>query len=109
MQEEQQITTISGCLLRLLWIMLGPAFLFICAVVIGVQKASFPGAFDIIYGILVILISLARVIEDAKASSTPAEPSVTPVPSGNKLSPALKYLAVFIPIAIGLWLLAHLI
>jgi len=106
MAEEQQMTTLSGCLVRLLWMMIGPAFLMVCLVLIAMQKVSFPSILDIIYGILVIFISLARWIDRPKPSAVPSETSTQP---GSGLRPALLYNAIFLPVAIGLWVLARLI
>lgn len=107
--QEEQMTSLSGCLLRLLWMMVGPALLFICAVFIAAQKVPFPGTFDIVYGILVIFISIARWADRPKPSTLTSEPSVTPTQSASILRSALVYNAIFIPIAIGLWVLARLI
>jgi hypothetical protein len=89
MSEEEPMTSLSGCLLRLLWMMVGPVFLFICAMLIAAQKAPFPGTFDIAYGILVIFISIARWVDRPKPLTVPAEPSVTPTQSGSGLRSAL--------------------
>ena len=102
MSPDSEITTLSGCLGRVIWFALGPALLLICAVVIASsQPAAIPGVLDIIYGGLLVIIIFARLLD------LPPKAKAEEYKVG--MDSALKYISVLSFSAIGLWLLVHFV
>ena len=102
MSQDSEITSMSGCLARMLWIIVGPALLIVCAFVIASsQAAAIPGVLDIIYGGLSVVIVVARLLD------RPPKAKADEYKTG--LDSALKYISVLSFSAIGLWLLAHFV
>ena len=102
MSQDSEINSMSGCLARLFWIIVGPALLLVCAFVIASsQPAAIPGVLDIIYGGLLALVIIARLV-DRPPKSKPEEYKAG-------MDSALKYISVLSFSAIGLWLLVHFV
>jgi len=102
MGQDSEITSLSGCLARVFWIILGPVLLVICAVVITMTpQVSFPGVLDIIYCGLLVVIIVARLLD------RPPKEKTEEYKAG--LDSALKYISTLSFGAIGLWLLAHFV
>jgi hypothetical protein len=102
MSQDSEITSMSGCLARVVWIIVGPALLLICVVVIALTPGvSFPGVLDLIYGGLLVFVIFARFMD-----RPPKEPTEE-YKAG--MDSALKYISTLSFCAIGLWLLAHFV
>lgn len=113
MNKDQEMTTLGGCLIRIFWIFLGPAFLFICVIAIIAQRVSFPSALDIAYGIIFILTITARIIDQPRQ---PVLPSGSPVIDKQmkeqyraELRSIFRYCIIFTLTVIGLWVIAHFV
>ncbi|HLD36381.1 MAG TPA: hypothetical protein VJC37_06635 [Planctomycetota bacterium] len=102
MSQDSEINTMGGCLARLFWIILGPAFLLVFSLVIASsQPAAIPGVLDIIYGGLLVIIIFARLLD------LPPKAKAEEYKVG--MDSALKYISVLSFSAIGLWLLVHFV
>lgn len=102
MSQGSEITSMSGCLARMFWIIVGPALLLVCAFVIASsQPAAIPGVLDIIYGGLLVVIIIARLLDRPPKAKTEEHKA--------GMDSALKYISILSFIAIGLWLLAHFV
>ncbi|MBI4833769.1 MAG: hypothetical protein HY811_02960 [Planctomycetes bacterium] len=94
--DNEKETPLGGCLLRVFWILVGPAALFISAIFIGIYQAAFPGPFDIFYGVVLMLTVAARIADKPQPDA--------PEPERR----AVKLYVTVLPIAaIALWLIAH--
>ncbi|HLD35884.1 MAG TPA: hypothetical protein VJC37_04110 [Planctomycetota bacterium] len=108
MSPDSEITTLSGCLGRVIWFALGPALLLICAVVIASsQPAAIPGVLDIVYGVLLASTVIARFVD-----RPPKEPVEEPEGTASSeykagLNSALRYIIILSGSGIMLWAAAH--
>ena len=126
MSSDSEITSLSGCVFRVFWIILGPVLLLVCAVVIATsQDVRFPGVLDIIYGGLLALVILARLLDrPPKQKTDDPKGTASSDPEGTVsselrrdrdseykagLDSALKYISTLSFCAIGLWALAHFV
>ena len=102
MSQDSEITSLSGCLFRVFWIILGPVLMLVCAIVIALTpEAPLLGILDAIYGGLLALVIIARLV-DRPPKSKPEEYKAG-------MDSALKYISTLSFGAIGLWLLAHFV
>jgi small-conductance mechanosensitive channel len=95
--QGDELSSISGCLLRIFWSVLGPVLMFLCACVIGTQKLSFPSTLDMVYGIILVIIIIARFIDRPKQKDQTAYNS------------AIRYIIIISIIGIAVWALARFI
>ena len=102
MSPDSEITSLSGCLARLFWIIVGPALLLVCAVVIATSSdVRFPGVLDIIYYGLLVIIVIARFFD------RPPKQNIEEYKAG--LISAVRYIIILSISSIALWLLAHFV
>ena len=95
--QEDDITSVSGCFIRILWCVLGPVSLFLCACIIGTQKVSFPSVFDMVYGIVLVIIIIARYIDQPKPRDKVSANS------------AIRYSIILVVISIAVWAMARFV
>jgi hypothetical protein len=111
MSQEEEMTSMIGCLARVTWFALGPAFLIICALIIAFQQLAIPSVLDIVYLGLLVIIIVARIID------RPPKPEKIPeTQTINKQgkedyhgSPVSKYIIILSISSIALWLVAHFV
>jgi hypothetical protein len=102
MSPDSEITTLSGCLTRVIWFALGPPLLLICAVVIASsQPAAIPGVLDIVYGVLLAITVIARFVD------RPPKQNMEEYKAG--LNSALRYIIILSGSGIMLWAAAHFV
>jgi len=113
MDNEQEMTSFSGCLFRLFWILVGPAFLLLCGLIIVVNRTSFLGILDIFYGVILILTVVARLVDKPRPEFSYSNPPVVTSATEEKHNAERRavrlYITIFPIAAIGLWLLAHFV
>ena len=112
MSQEEEMTSMVGCLARIIWIIMGPILLFFCAVVIATsQQVSFPGVIDIIYAGLLVLIIIARIIDrPPKPEKIPETQTINKQGTENYHgNPVSKYIIILSISSIMLWLVAHFV
>jgi hypothetical protein len=97
-KQEDEITSISGCFIRIFWCVLGPIALFLCACIIGTQKVSLPSVFDMIYGIVLVIMIIARFIDQPKQTD-----------KTSKDKSAIKYTLIISIIGIIVWAMARFV
>lgn len=95
--QGDELNSVGGCLLRIFWSVFGPVLMFLCACVIGTQKLSFPSTFDMVYGIILVIIIIARFID---------RPNQKDQTSYNS---AIKYIIIVSIVGIAVWALARFI
>jgi hypothetical protein len=106
MEEKPETNSISGCFFRIYWMILGNLALFICAAIIANKHAGTYfalSATDVVYWAFAISTGLARVadIRWFKGQNSMGAPA-----TNRDLA---RYLTILIPVAAGLWVLAHVI
>lgn len=109
--KETDVTSLGGCLIRVFTTLLGPVFLIICAVILAVHRSAFPSTLDIIYGVILILIVIARLIDRPMPTDKPAETGNEPAAQSCRVehSPVIKYSIIIFVAGIALWVVARLI
>ena len=96
-KQEDEMTSMSGCFIRILWCVLGPVFLFLCACIVGTQKVSFPSVFDMVYGIALVIMIIARFIDQPKPRDKVSANS------------AIRYNIILVVISIAVWAMARFV
>ena len=111
MDKEQEMTSFSGCLVRIFWVLLGPALLLICAAFIAVERFAFPSVLDISYGVLLIGTIIARLADRSSEPEVLSEQPVAdqPIPEKPKTgrSSASKHSAIIAIGGIVIWVAAR--
>lgn len=108
MAEEQKEFSLGGYSLMIYWLIIGPALLIVCAVVIGIHKIADPALLDIVYGMILLTIIAARLVDRA---GRPEKQSEHHVINQNKttryqakLRSALGHCAFITITAIVIWI-----
>ncbi|MFH1226267.1 MAG: hypothetical protein V1701_00010 [Planctomycetota bacterium] len=109
--KEADVTSLSGCLIKVFATLLGPVFLIIFAVMLAAYPTAFPSILDIIYGVILILTVFARLIDrppQPEAGQPQAEkPTDKPAETGH--SPVIKYSVIMFIAGVALWIVARFI
>lgn len=95
--QGDELSSIGGCLLRVFWCVLGPVLMFLCACIIATQQLSLPSTLDIVYGIILVIIIIARLIDRPKQKDLVSYNS------------AIRYIIIISIIGIVVWALARFI
>ena len=102
MSPDSEITSMSGCLARVLWIILGPILLLFCVVAIATtSQVSFPGVLDAVYFGLLAITVIARFFD------RPPKQNIEEYKAG--LISALRYIIILSCSGIMLWALSHFV
>jgi hypothetical protein len=102
-QEKKQIDSLSGCFVRLLWMMLGNAALAFIAIFILHSKPEGLLFKDIAFLNIVAVIILARYLDIKYLHGQTADG----IPA--TMAHFRKYAAIAVPIYLGVLLMAHLL
>lgn len=104
MSQDSEITSLSGCLARIIWFALGPAFLLVCAVVIALTpQIPFPNVLDVIYYGLLVITVIARFVDRPPKHLGRIEKYKA------GLLAALRYIIILSGSGIMLWAAAHFV
>ncbi|MBI2901438.1 MAG: hypothetical protein HYY17_14735 [Planctomycetes bacterium] len=90
--SDEPATSASGCLLRFLWMMGGPAVLLIVGLVLVVHQPRIGGALDLVFAGAAILAIGARLLDRRAVGSRPG-----------------PYVAGILAIVVALFLAAHFV
>ena len=101
--RDQVSTSLSGCLLRIIWMVLGNIGLLVCAYLIANRAGGFFAfsARDIVYGTIIVGLIVSRYIDvrhvgGATVFGTPAS-----------MATFRRYLVILFVVALCLWVAAH--
>lgn len=104
MSQDYKITSLSGCLARIIWFALGPALLLVCVVVIALTpQIPFPKVLDVIYYGLLVITVMARFVDRPPKHFGKIEEYKAGLIS------ALRYIIILSGSSIMLWLVAHFV
>lgn len=95
--QEDELSSVGGCLLRIFWSVLGPVLMFLCACVIGMQRLSLPSILDMVYGIILVIIIIARLIDRPKQKDQPLYNS------------AIRYIIIISIVGIAVWAMVRFV
>lgn len=101
-KKAGEITSLSVLGARLTWAALGPLVLLVMAGAVFSKAHSWFSALDVAYGVVVALMILARWVEQRSGSAT----TLTGEPATSRHF--ARYVAVLLPLAIVVWVVAHL-
>ena len=102
MSSDSEITSMGGCLARMIWVIAGPVLLLAFAFIIASsQPGPIIGVLDLIYVGLLAVVIFARFLD------RPPKAKAEEYKAGS--DSALKYIATLSFCAVGLWLLAHFV
>ena len=106
MDNQPETNSISGCLFRTYWMILGNLALFICAAIIANKHAGtyfMLSATDAVYWAFAISTGLARFVDIRwfKGQTSTGEPATMKHLAGYEL--------ILAGVAAGTWVLAHVI
>jgi len=99
--EDQQYDPLSGCLLRLFWMLLGNVILLLCVYRISQSRNGFLGLPDLLFWATVTGLLAARYVDivyfqGQTSQGTPAS-----------MSHWRRYATILLGISAGLWIAAH--
>jgi hypothetical protein len=113
MDNEEKTTPLSGCLFRTFWILLGPAVLSLCAIIIAANQVGLLGILDIFYVVILILTVVARLVDKPQPEFSYSNPPVVTSQMEEKHNANRRavrlYITIFPAASIVLWLLAHFV
>ena len=106
MDNQPETDSISGCFLRIYWMILGSFALFICAAIIANKHVSAYftlSAVDAVYWAFALTAGLARLIDVRwfKGQTSMGKPAT--------MKDVVRYEAILTVVAVALWVLAHVI
>ncbi|MFA5795164.1 MAG: hypothetical protein WC980_08915 [Candidatus Brocadiia bacterium] len=117
--KEADVTSLSGCLIKVFSTLLGPVFLIMVAVILAAHPTAFPSILDIIYGVLLILVVMARLVDRPPQPETGPrlpigghEPQVEKMegkPAESEPSPVVKYSIIIFIAGVALWVVARFV
>jgi hypothetical protein len=101
--SKQDDDALGGCLIRLFWMFLGNAMLFLCAMAMAQEASGWFGPIDALFWALVGSLLIARYVDIAHFNGKTAEGNVA------TLADFKRYASILLVVSVGLWAGAHVV
>ena len=100
---KQDDDALGGCLIRLFWMFLGNAMLFLCAMAMAQEASGWFAPIDALFWVLVGSLLIARYVDIKHFNGTTGDGTAA------TMADFKRYTLILLVVSIGLWIGAHVI